>query len=149
MSADQLLDHYLKLITKFKIISIEDPFAEEDFAHFAQLRNKSKIQVVGDDLTVTNPERIKIAIEQKSCNCLLLKVNQISTLTEALEAAALAFSAGWNVMVSHRSGETEDTFIADLAVALGCGQIKAGAPCRGERVAKYNRLLEIEEKIEK
>ncbi len=144
MSAEQLLKHYLTLIKKFKIISIEDPFAEEDFAHFAQLRIKSKIQVVGDDLTVTNPERIKIAINQKSCNCLLLKVNQIGTLTEALEAATLAFAAGWKVMVSHRSGETEDTFIADLAVALGCGQIKAGAPCRGERVAKYNRLLEIE-----
>ncbi len=148
ISADQLLDHYLKLIKKYHLISIEDPFAEEDFAHFAQLRSKSKIQVVGDDLTVTNPERIKIAIEQKSCNCLLLKVNQIGTLTEALEAATLAFNAGWNVMVSHRSGETEDTFIADLAVALGCGQIKAGAPCRGERVAKYNRLLEIEGEIE-
>ncbi len=147
MSADQLLNHYLQLIQKFKLISIEDPFAEEDFTHFAQLRIKSKIQIVGDDLTVTNPRRIKIAIDQKSCNCLLLKVNQIGTLTEALEAATLAFDAGWNVMVSHRSGETEDTFIADLAVALGCGQIKAGAPCRGERVAKYNRLLEIEEKM--
>ncbi len=149
MSADQLIDHYLKLIAKYHLLSIEDPFAEEDFAHFAQLRIKSKIQVVGDDLTVTNPERIKIAIKQKSCSCLLLKVNQIGTLTEALEAATLAFNAGWNVMVSHRSGETEDTVIADLAVALGCGQIKAGAPCRGERVAKYNRLLEIEGKIEK
>jgi len=147
MSADQLLEHYLKLIKKFKIISIEDPFAEEDFAHFALLKRRAKIQVVGDDLTVTNPGRIKIAIEQKSCNCLLLKVNQIGTLTEALEAARLAFNAGWDVMVSHRSGETEDTFIADLAAALGCGQIKAGAPCRGERVAKYNRLLEIEEEI--
>ncbi len=147
ISADQLLSHYLKIIKKFKIISIEDPFSEEDFAHFAKLRSKSRIQVVGDDLTVTNSERIKLAIEQKSCNCLLLKVNQIGTLTEALEAARLAFNAGWDVMVSHRSAETEDTFIADLAVALGCGQIKAGAPCRGERVAKYNRLLEIEEEI--
>lgn len=145
MNAETLLQHYLKLIKKYNIISIEDPFDEDDFVHSHQLRLKSKIQVVGDDLTVTNPERIQLAIDNKSCTCLLLKVNQIGTITEALDAAKLAFDNGWKVMVSHRSGETEDTFIADLAVALGCGQIKAGAPCRGERVAKYNRLLEIEE----
>lgn len=145
MDADQLSEYYLTLIKKYKLISIEDPFHEDDFLHSHQLRIKSKIQVVGDDLTVTNPERIQIAIDNKSCNCLLLKVNQIGTLTEALDAAKLAFDNGWKVMVSHRSGETNDSFIADLAVALGSGQIKAGAPCRGERVAKYNRLLEIEE----
>ena len=148
LSAAQLLQYYQHLIEKYKLISIEDPFQEEDFASFARLRRESKVQVVGDDLTVTNPERIQQAIDAKSCNCLLLKVNQIGTLTEALTAAKLAFDNGWKVMVSHRSGETEDTFIADLAVALGCGQIKAGAPCRGERVAKYNRLLLIEEMMD-
>lgn len=141
----ELLDYYLKLIKRYKIISIEDPFQEDDFEGFAQLREKSKIQIIGDDLTVTNQKRIQKAIEEKSCNCLLLKVNQIGTLTEALEAVKLAYEKGWGVMVSHRSGETEDSFIADLAVGLGCGQIKSGAPCRGERTSKYNRLLRIEE----
>ncbi len=151
MNAEQLLNYYLQLIHKYPIISVEDPFEEEDFVNFARLRskakNKAQIQVVGDDLTVTNPRRIQTAIDNNSCNCLLLKVNQIGTLTEALEAAKLAFADGWKVMVSHRSGETNDSFIADLAVALGCGMIKAGAPCRGERLAKYNRLLEIEETV--
>ncbi len=145
MSREKLLDYYLHLIKKYPIISIEDPFEQEDFFSFAELRKKSKIQIVGDDLTVTNIKRIKQAIQNKSCNCLLLKVNQIGTLTEALDAVKLAYENGWRVMVSHRSGETEDTFIADLAVAIGCGMIKAGAPCRGERIAKYNRLLRIEE----
>tara|TARA_Y100000310_G_scaffold186667_1_gene186808 strand:+ start:2129 stop:3367 length:1239 start_codon:yes stop_codon:yes gene_type:complete len=144
-SKNGLLDYYLQLIKKYKLLSIEDPFEENDFESFAKLREQSKIQIVGDDLTVTNPELLEVAIKEKSCNCLLLKVNQIGTLTEALEAADLAFSAGWKVMVSHRSGETEDTFIADLAVGLGCGMIKAGAPCRGERTAKYNQLLRIGE----
>ncbi|MBI4151766.1 phosphopyruvate hydratase [Candidatus Woesearchaeota archaeon] len=145
MNAQKLLDFYLHLIQKYNIISIEDPFHEEDFTHYAELRRKTNIQIVGDDLTTTNLARIRKAIEAKSCTCLLLKPNQIGTLTEALDAAQLAFDNGWKVMVSHRSGETNDAFIADLAVALGCGQIKAGAPCRGERLAKYNRLLEIEE----
>jgi len=147
MSKEQLLNFYLDLIKKYNLYSLEDPFQQEDFESFAQLNRKSPIQIVGDDLTVTNIRRLKLAIEKNSGNCLLLKVNQIGTLTEALEAAKLAFKAGWKVMVSHRSGETEDTFIADLAVGLGCGQIKAGAPCRGERVAKYNRLLRIEEEL--
>jgi len=142
-NAEQLLRYYLQLIRTYKLISIEDPFHEDDLHHFSQLRARSGIQIVGDDLTVTNPLRIQSAIDSKSCTCLLLKVNQIGTLTEALDAAALAFDNGWKVMVSHRSGETNDSFIADLAVALGCGMIKAGAPCRGERLAKYNRLLEI------
>lgn len=150
MGKEKLLDYYLNLIKKYPIISIEDPFEQEDFVSFAELRKKSKliqrnIQVVGDDLTVTNIERIEEAVKEKSCNCLLLKVNQIGTLTEALEAVRMAYESGWKVMVSHRSGETEDTFIADLAVGIGCGMIKAGAPCRGERTAKYNRLLRIEE----
>jgi len=104
-------------------------------------------QVVGDDLLVTNPKRIQKAIENKSCNALLLKVNQIGTVTESIQACNMARAAGWGVMVSHRSGETEDTFIADLVVGLGCGQIKTGAPCRSERLAKYNQMLRIEEEL--
>ena len=104
-------------------------------------------QVVGDDLLVTNPKRVERAIEEKTCNALLLKVNQIGTITEAIEAVKMAKVAGWGVMCSHRSGETEDSFIADLAVGLSCGQIKTGAPCRGERTAKYNQLLRIEEEM--
>jgi len=149
MSKEKLLEYYLSLIKKYPVISIEDPFEQEDFASFAELKRRSKIQIVGDDLTVTNVTRIKKAIQKRSCNCLLLKVNQIGTLTEALDAVKLAYENGWKVMVSHRSGETEDTFIADLAVAIGCGMIKAGAPCRGERIAKYNRLLRIEEVLRK
>jgi len=145
MSKEKLLKYYLSLIKKYPVISIEDPFEQEDFSSFSELKRKSKIQVVGDDLTVTNIKRIQKAVAKKSCNCLLLKANQIGTLTEALDAVKLAYANDWKVMVSHRSGETEDTFIADLAVAIGCGMIKAGAPCRGERVAKYNRLLRIEE----
>lgn len=145
MTKEKLLEYYLQLIKQYKIYSIEDPFEENDFESFAKLREKSNIQIVGDDLTVTNPELLEVAIKEKSCNCLLLKVNQIGTLTEALAAAKMAFAAGWKVMVSHRSGETEDTFIADLAVGLGCGMLKSGAPCRGERTAKYNQLLRIEE----
>ncbi len=142
LSSKELLKYYDSLIKKFGIISIEDPFNEEDFESFSFLKN---VQVVGDDLTVTNPERIEVAIREKSCTCLLLKVNQIGTLTESLESFNLATKAGWKVMVSHRSGETTDTFIADLALALGCGQLKAGAPCRGERTAKYNQLLRLEQ----
>jgi len=147
MSKEELLNYYLNLIKKYPLISIEDPFHEDDFESFAQLTKKSGIQVVGDDLTVTNIERIKEAIKHKSCNCLLLKVNQIGSLSEALQAVEMAYKAGWKVMVSHRSGETEDPFIADLAVGIGCGMIKSGAPCRGERMAKYNQLLRIEEDL--
>ncbi|MBU0470830.1 MAG: phosphopyruvate hydratase [Nanoarchaeota archaeon] len=145
MNKKSLLEYYLHLIKRYPLFSIEDPFEQEDFLSFAELRKKSKIQIVGDDLTVTNIERIEEAVKEKSCNCLLLKVNQIGTLSEALDAVKLAYRNGWKVMVSHRSGETEDTFIADLAVGIGCGMIKAGAPCRGERISKYNRLLRIEE----
>ena len=153
-SKTELVDYYEMLVHNYPIISLEDPFAEDDFEGFHKLIlklkkdiEKNKIQVVGDDLLVTNPDRIKIAHKEKLCNALLLKVNQIGTLTEALEAAKLARSYDWKIMVSHRSGDTEDTFIADLAVGLGCGQIKAGAPCRSERTAKYNRLLRIEEEL--
>lgn len=139
-----LLDYYLRLIKKYPIISIEDPFSQDDFGAFALLTKKSGIQVVGDDLLATNIKRIQRAVENKACNCLLLKPNQIGTVTEALDAARAAMQHGWKVMVSHRSGETCDDFIAELAVGIGCGQIKAGAPCRGERTAKYNQLLRIE-----
>jgi len=142
----ELAGKYEDLVNAYPIISIEDPFYEEDFANFASLNKKlTNTQIVGDDLLVTNPKRIKKAIAQKSCSCLLLKINQIGTITEALEAAQLAKKAGWNIMTSHRSGETEDSFIADLAVGIAAGQIKSGAPCRGERLAKYNQLLRIEE----
>lgn len=144
---DDLLDYYMKLIKSYSIVSIEDPFQQEDFDSFAKLAAKSKIQVVGDDLLATNAGRINTAILRKSCNCLLLKVNQIGTLTEAIAAASLAGKSRWKVMVSHRSGETEDPFIADLSVALGCGQIKIGAPARAERTAKFNQLLRIEEEL--
>ncbi len=146
-----LTNEYLELIKAFPVISIEDPFYEEDFYSFAELTRKigKEVQVVGDDLLATNPERIKRALSLNACNCLLLKINQIGTVTEAVESYALAKKHSWRVMVSHRSGETEDSFISDLAVGLGCGQIKAGAPCRGERVSKYNQLLRIEEELGK
>jgi len=105
------------------------------------------IQLVGDDLTVTNPKRVQRAIDEKACNCLLLKVNQIGSVTESIKACTMSQAAGWGVMVSHRSGETEDTFIADLVVGLCTGQIKTGAPCRSERLAKYNQILRIEEEL--
>jgi enolase len=150
ITASTLIRKYQELVVHYPIISIEDPFNENSFSDFARLHNRiRKTKIVGDDLTVTNISRIKQAIAHKSCNALLLKVNQIGTLTEAIDAARLAFRNNWSVMVSHRSGETESTFIADLAVGLGCGMIKAGAPCRGERTAKYNRLLRIEEDLGK
>jgi len=147
----EIVDYYINLVKKYPIISIEDPFDQDDFDSYAELTRKigSKIQIVGDDLLVTNSERIRKAVYLKLCNALLLKPNQIGTVTEAIDAANLAFKSGWNVMVSHRSGETEDTFIADLATGLGCGQIKLGAPCRGERTCKYNQLLRIEEQLGK
>jgi len=146
-TADALLDYYCSLIDAYPIMSIEDPFHEEDFQSHAALLKKLPEHklVVGDDLLVTNMKRIAEAADQQAVNTLLLKPNQIGTMTEALDAFMLAKKHGWKTIVSHRSGETNDPFIADLAVGLGCGMIKAGAPCRGERVAKYNRLLEIEE----
>jgi len=140
-----LIDYYSNLIKNYKIISIEDPFDQNDFAAWQEFNKKVKIQLVADDLTSTNPKRIQEATKEKLANCLLLKPNQIGTLTESIEAFNLASKEKWNCMISHRSGDSEDTFIADLAVGLGTGQIKLGAPCRGERTAKYNRLLKIEE----
>ncbi len=145
LTPHELTEYYLDLFSTYPLISIEDPFHEEAFSDFSELTRVlgKKAQVVGDDLLVTNPARIRTG--KTSCSALLLKVNQIGTLTESIDAACLANSYGWNVQVSHRSGETEDAFISDLAAGLGCGQIKLGAPCRGERTAKYNRLLRIEE----
>jgi len=147
LSADELMDYYIELINSYPIISIEDPFEENDFQAFAKLLSKigNKIQIVGDDLFVTQIERIKIGIQNKSANALLLKVDQVGSLTESLEAAKLCDENNMNVIVSHRSGETESTFIADLAVGLSLRRImiKTGAPARGERTAKYNRLLRI------
>ncbi|KAL6716311.1 phosphopyruvate hydratase [Lecanora helva] len=144
---EQLADMYKHLASKYPIISIEDPFAEDDWEAWSYFYKTSDFQIVGDDLTVTNPIRIKKAIELKSCNALLLKVNQIGTLTESIQAAKDSYGAGWGVMVSHRSGETEDVTIADIAVGLRCGQIKTGAPARSERLAKLNQILRIEEEL--
>ena len=148
-SQGELLDFYNRLTKKFPIISIEDGFAQDDWDGWNQFSTAlgNKIQIVGDDLLVTNIARIKRAIENHSCNAILLKANQIGTVTEAIDAAKISFKSKWNVVVSHRSGETEDTFIADLAVGLGASQSKFGAPARSERTAKYNRLLRIEEKL--
>ncbi|MBS3158142.1 phosphopyruvate hydratase [Candidatus Woesearchaeota archaeon] len=155
LSSERLIDLYTDFTERYNLVSIEDPFDQEDFASYAELtksvgrnsKNGNNVQIVGDDLLVTNVKRIKKAISVKACNALLLKVNQIGTITESLAAAKLSMDNKWNVMVSHRSGETEDSFIADLAVGLGCGEIKSGAPCRGERLAKYNQLLRIEEEL--
>ena len=140
------LDYFQQLVGKYPIIGLEDPFSEEDWLSFQEITAKlhRKITVVGDDLLATNPQRIKRAGQEKACNGLLLKINQIGTVTRALEAFRLAKSFGWKIMVSHRSGETNDDFIADFAVGIGADFIKTGAPARGERVAKYNRLLRIE-----
>nr|1OEP_A Chain A, ENOLASE [Trypanosoma brucei brucei] len=149
VTAEQLRETYCKWAHDYPIVSIEDPYDQDDFAGFAGITEalKGKTQIVGDDLTVTNTERIKMAIEKKACNSLLLKINQIGTISEAIASSKLCMENGWSVMVSHRSGETEDTYIADLVVALGSGQIKTGAPCRGERTAKLNQLLRIEEEL--
>jgi len=147
LTYQELADLYKELAEKYPIVSIEDPFAEDDWEAWSYFHANSDFQVVGDDLTVTNPIRIKRAIEEKSCNALLLKVNQIGTLTESIQAAKDSFGAGWGVMVSHRSGETEDVTIADLVVGLRAGQIKTGAPARSERLAKLNQILRIEEEL--
>lgn len=149
LSGEQLADLYEELIKEYPIVSIEDPFGEDDWDAWVYFFKKcsDKIQIVGDDLTVTNPIRIKTAIEKKAANALLLKVNQIGSLSESIQAAKDSYAANWGVMVSHRSGETEDTFIADLSVGLRSGQIKTGAPARSERLAKLNQILRIEEEL--
>jgi enolase len=148
-SSEEMIDYYASLLKSYNITSIEDPLSEDDKAAWPVFTKKfgNKITVIGDDLLVTNPKLIKEAIAKKQCNALLLKVNQIGTLTESIEAFNLAKKAGWKVVVSHRSGETEDSFIADLSYGLGSDFVKFGAPVRSERTSKYNRLLEIEEDI--
>lgn len=148
-SASEMAEYYSALASDYPLVSIEDPLAEEDWAGWTELTAAlgEKIQLVGDDLYVTNPKRLQMGIDQKAGNSILVKVNQIGTLTETLDAVELAHRHGMSSIISHRSGETEDTFIADLAVATNSGQIKTGAPARSERVAKYNRLLRIEEEL--
>lgn len=147
-TSEQLIDYWEGLVGKYPIFSIEDPLGEEDFESWAEMtaRLGSRVQLVGDDLFVTNIERLQQGIDEGAANAILIKPNQIGTLTETLEAIDLARRSGYKTIISHRSGETEDTFIADLAVAVNAGQIKTGAPCRTERVAKYNRLLRIEDR---
>ncbi len=150
MSAEELIDFYTGLIKMFPIISIEDGLAQDDWEGWRLLTKTlgNKISIVGDDLLVTNVERINNALQENACNALLLKVNQIGTVTESIDAANISFKNKWGVIVSHRSGDTEDSFIADLAVGLAAPQVKFGAPARSDRTAKYNRLLRIEEEIE-
>ncbi|OAA64060.1 Enolase [Cordyceps fumosorosea ARSEF 2679] len=147
LTYEQLAALYGDLCKKYPIVSIEDPFAEDDWEAWSYFYKTQDIQIVGDDLTVTNPLRIKKAVELKACNALLLKVNQIGTLTESIQAAKDSYADGWGVMVSHRSGETEDVTIADIVVGIRSGEIKTGAPCRSERLAKLNQILRIEEEL--
>lgn len=149
LSSDEMVDFWADWVEQFPIVSIEDGLAQDDWNGWRAMTSKlgEMIQIVGDDLLVTNPSRVKKGIEESACNALLVKLNQIGTLTETIEAVELCRSAGWRAVTSHRSGETEDTTIADLAVALNMGQIKTGAPARSDRVAKYNQLLRIEENL--
>ena len=146
-SSEQMIDYYEELVDSYPLVSIEDPLDENDWEGWVAITKRlgDRVQLVGDDLFVTNPVRLADGIAQGAANALLVKVNQIGTLTETLDAVGLAHKSGYRTMMSHRSGETEDTTIADLAVAASCGQIKTGAPARSERVAKYNQLLRIEE----
>merc|ERR550532_2013988 len=148
-STDELIAYYKVWMEKYPLVSIEDPFDQDDWDAYSKFQAEvgDTAQIVGDDLLVTNPKRVKKALDVNACNALLLKVNQIGSITEAIEAASMSMFAGWGVMVSHRSGETEDSFIADLVVGLRTGEIKTGAPCRSERLAKYNQLLRIEEEL--
>ena len=149
LTSEQMIAYYSELVSAYPLVSIEDPLDEDDWSGWAKLTAElgEKIQIVGDDLFVTNIERLTKGIESKTANALLVKVNQIGSLTETIDAVNLAHKNNYKSMMSHRSGETEDTTIADLAVALNCGQIKTGAPARSERVAKYNQLLRIEEEL--
>ena len=149
LTSEQMIAYYSDLVSNYPLVSIEDPLDEDDWSGWAKLTSElgEKIQIVGDDLFVTNPERLAKGIKSKTANALLVKVNQIGTLTETIDAVNMAHENNYKSMMSHRSGETEDTTIADLSVALNCGQIKTGAPARSERVAKYNQLLRIEEEL--
>jgi enolase len=149
-TAEEMTEYYATLVADYPLVSIEDPLNEDDWAGWTHFTTQlgDKVQIVGDDLFVTNPVRLQRGIDEKSANALLVKLNQIGSLTETIDAVALATKAGFTSMVSHRSGETEDTTIADLVVALNTGQIKSGAPARGERIAKYNQLMRIEEDLD-
>ena len=149
-TAEQMVDYYAELVDAYPLVSIEDPLNEDDWDGWKTLTDRlgDRVQIVGDDLFVTNPERLQRGIDSRTANALLVKVNQIGSLTETMDAVELAHRSGYRCMMSHRSGETEDTTIADLAVATNCGQIKTGAPARSERVAKYNQLLRIEEELD-
>ena len=149
LSGPALADVYKDLCHKYPIVSIEDPFDQDDWDNYSKFNADigNKVQIVGDDLLVTNTKRIEEAANKKACNALLLKVNQIGSVTESIDAVKMAKRNGWGVMTSHRSGETEDNYIADLAVGLCTGQIKTGAPCRSERLSKYNQLLRIEQEL--
>jgi enolase len=150
-TADEMVDLFKSWIDRYPIVSIEDGHDENDWAGFKTMTAElgGRIQIVGDDLLVTNTKFIARAVEEKACNAVLIKLNQIGTVTETIEAIHLCRKAGWGFVISHRSGETEDTFMADFAVAMGGGQIKTGSACRSERIAKYNRLLEIERELGK
>jgi len=150
LNAERLLDEYVALLQEYPIVSIEDPFNENDYNGWEKGFSKigKRVEIIADDLTVSQEKYIQEAIDKKRANSLLLKLNQVGSVTESINSAKLAFNNGWAVQVSHRSGETNDSFIADFAVGIGCGQIKSGAPSRGERIAKYNRLLQIEEENE-
>ncbi|OAA58456.1 Enolase [Niveomyces insectorum RCEF 264] len=148
LSSADLQALYHRLLAAYPIVLLEDPFAEDDWPSWTAFNRDCPVELVGDDLLVTNVERVRLAHEKQACNAMLLKINQIGTVTEAIAAANLAFSFGWGVFVSHRSGETTDDFIADLTVALNTGHLKSGAPARGERLAKYNRLLDIEAELQ-
>ena len=147
----EMIEYYEKLVEKFPIISIEDGLQEDDWEGWKQMTERlgNNLQLVGDDLFVTNIKRLKCGIQLQAANAILIKVNQIGTLSEAMDAVEMAQRAGYRAVISHRSGETEDAFIADLAVAVGAGQIKTGAPCRSDRNAKYNQLLRIVEQLDK
>jgi len=147
LTADQLTEMFQEFISNYPVVTIEDPFDQDAWDAWTNITANVNIQIVGDDLLVTNPKRVRMGIDKKACNCLLLKVNQIGSVSEAINAWKMASEAGWGCMVSHRSGETEDAFIADLVVGLSTGQIKTGAPCRSERLAKYNQILRIEEEL--
>ena len=148
-TTEEMISYYEELICRYPIVSIEDGLQENDWDGWCEMTRRlgDQVQLVGDDLFVTNPKRLKEGIRRKAGNAILVKINQIGTLSESFESIVLAKRNGYQTVVSHRSGETEDTMIADIAVAFNCGQIKTGAPCRGERTAKYNELLRIEEMV--
>ncbi|KAK4565604.1 hypothetical protein LTR86_004221 [Recurvomyces mirabilis] len=147
LSAANLASYYRQLLHSYPVILLEDPFGQDDWDAFIDFNKDCGVELVGDDLLATNIDRVKTAVKKEACNSMLLKVNQIGTVTEAIAAGKAAYAAGWSVFVSHRSGETTDDFIADLTVGIRAGHLKSGAPARGERVAKYNRLMDIEDNL--